>query len=204
MALCKQEQVAVCRVSCRCAPRRPVPAMKVVSKKTVFRAQRPQHAPQNVCSHLHADSSGGTLHRYSNEPQLCDRRCHEYQPARAFAVSKPTDGALVIRMIRPPPRDKNIHVQKIAHGKSASIWRVVSTFSGGSAFSGGRDSAGAKIIAPVTGHNRSSNGGTERSGAVACCLKNWDTVRRCWRALDFISLSSSGLTLKEMVFMVIP
>ena len=174
MALCKQEQVAVCRVSCRCAPRRPVHAMKVVRKKTVFRPQRPQHAPQNVCSHLDADSSGGTLHRYSNKPQLWNRRCHEHQPARAFAISKPTHGAIVIRMIRPSPRDENIGVEKIAHGKSASIWRVVSTFSGG------RDSAEAKTIAPVSGHSRSSSAGTGRGGAVACCRKNWDTVRRCW------------------------
>ena len=66
-----------------------------------------------------------------------------FRPVPATGLGQPPRGALVCDMVGPTPGHKNVDVQEVVHGKSASRPRTASVVSGG------RDSAPAKIFAPV-------------------------------------------------------
>jgi len=99
----------------------------------------------------------------------------------------------MLHVIGPAPGDENADIQKIFHGKSASIPRTDSIVSGGW-FAGA-----AKMIAPVRGQ-RICRGLAEAAAAPPARRRRYsETLTRSFLARARINRASSSLTLKVMV-----
>ncbi len=182
-------------------PLRPLYPSKIVREKSMNRTERFPHALKHLRSLLHRNSSERTLQGDPDKTDLRNGRCEQPRAASRFALHDPTHDPVMIRMITPAPCHQNIDVQKVSHraqGKSASIFRVESTVSGG------RSSAPSKMVAPVSPHGESPTSAGIWEEPTACLRRNSDTVRRSILARARIFRASSSLTLKEIVAMVLP
>ncbi len=197
MATRQGEKVRVGRAGVCGAPAGPLGSRHVVGKELVDRAEGFQHPAQDLGGLRHGEASPCPLHRNADKTHLWDGRSEELHAALFLLLCDPTRRALVVGMIPPAPGDQHIDIQKMIHGKSASMSRVDSTVSFG------RSSAPLKIVAPVSGQRARDKGATRRIGAAARCRRNSETVSRSRRALARISLASSILILKEIVVMVV-
>ncbi len=113
-------------------------------------------------------------------------------------IIDPVNRALVVWMIVPTPGHEHIHIEKIIHGKSASISLTVSVVKG--IMSG----VPWKISTPVSGQRFVSGDFVFFFGAPRTFFRKYsDTVSRAPRAAARSLRASSGETLKVMVGMVI-
>jgi hypothetical protein len=120
----KPNQVRVGRPRGRLAPSRKIVRRLVVSQESVARAQRREHVRQGLARFADGHASGGALDGHSHEAELRDRRGEQDGARPPPGCGKPFYRALMLDVIGPAPRDEDVDIEKVVHGKSASNSRT--------------------------------------------------------------------------------
>ncbi len=167
---------------------------KIVRQKLMPRAEGCQHAREDLRRICQAHAPAAALNGDTDEAELHDGRGVQLHVAAALGLADPLGRAEVIRVIGPAPGEEEVHVQKVFHGKSASISRTAALVSGGASGSG------AKIVAPVCGHFTRPGAAGAASLPAARRRRYSDTVILKRFASARMRRASSSVTLKVSVF----